>query len=92
MGKKVSQITGRAFCQKGTRMVSESLKTETANASDTGLKMNRNSKRFTRSERSWILYDWANSVYATIIMAAVFPIYFANVTRSAGGTPHRRPP
>lgn len=41
-------------------------------------------KKFNRSERSWILYDWANSVYATIVMAAVFPIYFSNVARSAG--------
>lgn len=32
----------------------------------------------TLQERSWIMYDWANSVYATIIMAAVFPIYFAS--------------
>ena len=41
-------------------------------------------KRFTQVERSWILYDWANSSYATIIMAAVFPIYFASVTSAAG--------
>lgn len=40
--------------------------------------------RFTSQERSWILYDWANSVYATIIMAAVFPIYFANIAKAAG--------
>ena len=32
--------------------------------------------RFTRKERSWILYDWANSVYATNIMAAIFPTIF----------------
>lgn len=36
-------------------------------------------KKFTKPERSWIMYDWANSVYATIIMAAVFPIFFASV-------------
>lgn len=34
-------------------------------------------KRFTLVERSWILYDWANSVWATNIAAAIFPIYFA---------------
>lgn len=39
---------------------------------------------FTPAERSWIFYDWANSAYATIIMAAVFPIYFASVAKSAG--------
>ncbi|MDO4566218.1 MAG: MFS transporter [Oscillospiraceae bacterium] len=31
----------------------------------------------TLEEKSWIMYDWANSVYATIIMAAILPIYFA---------------
>jgi UMF1 family MFS transporter len=29
--------------------------------------------------RSWAMYDWANSAYQTTIVAAVFPIYFANV-------------
>lgn len=41
-------------------------------------------RKFTKVERSWITFDWANSVYATIIMAAVFPIYFANVTKAVG--------
>lgn len=40
--------------------------------------------RFTGTERSWILYDWANSSYATIILAAVFPIYFAGIANDAG--------
>ena len=35
--------------------------------------------KFTKTEKSWILYDWANSVYATNIMAAIFPIYFTSV-------------
>lgn len=43
-------------------------------------------KNMTKVEKSWILYDWANSVYATIIIAAIFPIYFAEVTKSAGVT------
>lgn len=34
--------------------------------------------RFTKPEKSWILYDWANSVYATNMMAAIFPIYYAS--------------
>lgn len=40
--------------------------------------------KFTKEEKSWILYDWANSVYATIMMAAVFPIYFSSVAGAAG--------
>lgn len=37
----------------------------------------------TKSERSWIMYDWANSVYGTIILAAIFPIYFASIAPNA---------
>ena len=36
-------------------------------------------KRFSKTEWSWILYDWANSIWATNIAAAIFPIYFALV-------------
>ncbi len=39
---------------------------------------------FTKYERSWIAYDWANSVYATNIMAAIFPIYYATVAGDLG--------
>ena len=27
---------------------------------------------------SWVLYDWANSAYATIVLAGFFPIIFSN--------------
>ena len=36
-----------------------------------------------RSERSWILYDWANSAYSLAITTAILPIYFKDVA-SAG--------
>ena len=35
-------------------------------------------KRFSKKEWSWIMYDWANSVYATNIMAAIYPTIFAS--------------
>ena len=41
-------------------------------------------KKFTKREKSWILYDWANSVYATNILAAIFPIYFGEVCKKFG--------
>ncbi len=41
-------------------------------------------KRFTLKERSWILYDWANSIYATNIMAAIFPTIFVNFVGEQG--------
>ena len=40
--------------------------------------------RFNKVERSWILYDWANSIYATNISAAIFPIYFAMKATETG--------
>ena len=40
--------------------------------------------KMTKQEKSWILYDWANSVYATIMMAAVVPIYFSAMAKEAG--------
>ena len=43
-----------------------------------------NSKRFSRKEKSWIMYDWANSVYATNIMAAIFPILIAQTPQRVG--------
>ena len=41
-------------------------------------------ERFTLRERSWIMYDWANSVYATNIMAAIFPTIFVSIAGDAG--------
>ena len=32
-----------------------------------------------RQALSWAMYDWANSAFATTIMAAVFPIFYASV-------------
>ncbi len=36
--------------------------------------------------RAWAMYDWANSAFQTTIIAAVFPIYYAEVA-SRGLTP-----
>lgn len=41
-------------------------------------------KKFTKVEKSWIMYDWANSVYATNILAVLFPIYFGAVCEQSG--------
>jgi UMF1 family MFS transporter len=30
----------------------------------------------------WALYDWANSVYSLVIISAIFPIYYNNITSS----------
>lgn len=36
----------------------------------------RKAKKFTKAEKGWMMYDWANSIYATNISAAIFPIWF----------------
>lgn len=42
------------------------------------------STKFTKQEKSWITYDWANSVYATVMLAAIFPTYFTAVCGNEG--------
>jgi len=34
---------------------------------------------------AWAMFDWANSAYALVITAAIFPIYFNHVTAEAFG-------
>jgi len=36
-------------------------------------------KNHKRTIRAWVMYDWANSAFATTIMAAVLPVYYAQV-------------
>jgi UMF1 family MFS transporter len=50
--------------------------------SDSGNELKKKSK-LTITEISWLFYDWANSVYATNVMAAIIPIFFISY---AGGT------
>lgn len=41
-------------------------------------------KSYTREEKSWMLYDWANSAFATIIAAIILPIFFKEIAVSGG--------
>lgn len=36
----------------------------------------------TKLERNWMMYDWANSAFATTMMAAVLPIFYQSVAAS----------
>jgi UMF1 family MFS transporter len=38
---------------------------------------------YNREHLSWALYDWANSAFATTILAAVLPIYYLNIATPA---------
>ena len=44
--------------------------------------------RLTKEERSWILYDVANSAFTLIVVTTIMPIFFASV--AAGGLPGNR--
>src|SRR6056297_2755478 len=34
----------------------------------------------------WCVYDWANSAFATVILAAVLPVYFVHLVPEGGAT------
>ncbi|WP_449619963.1 MFS transporter [Robertmurraya sp. Marseille-Q9965] len=38
----------------------------------------------TAPERSWALYDWANSAYTIVIVTAILPLYFKSAATEAG--------
>ena len=37
-----------------------------------------------KAQLGWCLYDWANSAFATVILAAVLPVYFASLVPAQG--------
>lgn len=44
-------------------------------------------ERGARARRAWCLYDWANSAFATTVMAAMFPPFFRELAVAAGRAP-----
>ena len=41
-------------------------------------------KSFSREEKSWMLYDWANSAFSAIVAAIILPIFFKEIAKSGG--------
>lgn len=37
-----------------------------------------------RAADAWCLYDWANSAFATVVLSAVLPVYFAAIAPAGG--------
>ena len=37
-----------------------------------------------KAQFGWCLYDWANSAFATVVLAAVLPVYFASLVPARG--------
>ncbi|MDY7076635.1 MAG: MFS transporter [Chloroflexota bacterium] len=43
-------------------------------------------RAYNKIVNAWCMYDWANSAYATTVMAAMLPPYFSSVAQEAGFT------
>ncbi|MFK5927700.1 MAG: MFS transporter [Desulfuromusa sp.] len=43
-------------------------------------------KKLQKARFGWCLYDWANSAFATVVLAAVLPVYFVSLVPENGGT------
>lgn len=44
-------------------------------------------KGLSKQEKSWALYDWANSAYSMTITSSILPMYFKSVAESGGMSP-----
>jgi UMF1 family MFS transporter len=45
-------------------------------------------KSFSLQERSWIMYDWANSAYSVIISSVILPLFYKSITTGEGIAPN----
>lgn len=41
-------------------------------------------KNYTKEEKSWIFYDWANSAFSAIVAAIILPVFFKTIAESNG--------
>ena len=41
-------------------------------------------KNYTREEKSWMFYDWANSAFSAIVAAISLPVFFKTVAEGSG--------
>lgn len=41
-------------------------------------------KNYTREEKAWMLYDWANSAFSAIVAAIVLPVFFKSIAQMGG--------
>ena len=48
-------------------------------SAEISIKQSNNEKEHKRIINAWSMYDWANSAFATTIMAAVLPVFYASV-------------
>ncbi|MGN0775983.1 MAG: MFS transporter [Candidatus Ventricola sp.] len=43
-------------------------------------------KNYTKEEKSWIFYDWANSAFSAIVAAIILPVFFKTIAEGSGVT------
>lgn len=43
-------------------------------------------KHYTKEEKSWIFYDWANSAFSAIVAAIILPVFFKTIAEGSGVT------
>ena len=43
-------------------------------------------KHYTKEEKSWIFYDWANSAFSAIVAAIILPVFFKSMAESSSVT------
>ena len=41
-------------------------------------------KNYTREEKAWMFYDWANSAFSAIVAAIILPVFFKTVAEGSG--------
>jgi MFS transporter, UMF1 family len=44
---------------------------------------------FSPAQRAWIMYDWANSAHALVIVSAIFPVYYESVIKNISTNPQK---
>jgi UMF1 family MFS transporter len=60
------------------------MKEEAAGVTATPSRDPQAEREYHRVINAWAMYDWANSAFATTVMAAVFPIYYRHMVLAAG--------
>ena len=45
---------------------------------------NLDQNKINKAQLGWCIYDWANSAFATVVLAAVLPVYFASLVPAEG--------
>lgn len=41
-------------------------------------------KHYTKAEKSWMMYDWANSAFSAIVAAIILPVFFKTIAEGSG--------